>query len=130
MKYSKQPETKIDLTPSNGELDALRRDMEAKTQERMNGRLQSRFHQVMLDRKVIRLTEFGDYLMCNPYEFTKMQKAEAMIEASDVKAEESYFEANPEEREAAQERRLKSIREIRKQVFGLSKQFSNQQTGG
>lgn len=123
-KYSKQEsQVKLDLTPSNGELDALRRDMEAKTQVRMNGRLQSRFHQVMLDRNIIKLTEYGDYIMCNPYEFTKMQKAEAMIEAADVKAEESFFDANPEERVAAQERRLASIREIRKQVFGLGKEM-------
>lgn len=122
-KFSKQSEAKLDLTPSNGELDKLRRDMEAKTQIRMNGRLQSRFHQVMLDRGILKLDKWGDHIMCDPYQYTKMQKAEAMIEASDVRVEESYFEANPEERVAAQERVTKFLRETREAIFGIGRQM-------
>lgn len=122
MKRHNEPQ-KIDLTPTNGELDSLRRDMEAKKQIRMNGRLQSRFHQVMLDRNILKLDQWGDHIMCNPYEYAKLQKAEAMIEAADRKAEDSLFEANPELAAEADERFSRFIKETGEAVFGVSKQM-------
>ena len=122
MKRHNEPsQVKTDLTPSNGELDRLRAAMESKTQIRMNGRLQSRFHQVMLDRNILKLDQWGDHIMCNPYEYAKMQKAENMIEAADAKAEDSYFEANPEKKVEAQERFQQFVKETREAVFGVHK---------
>lgn len=120
MKRHNEPQ-KIDLTPSNGELDQLRRDMEAKKQIRMNGRLQSRFHQVMLDRNILKLDQWGDHIMRNPYEYAKMQKASEMIEAADRKAEDSLFEAHPELAAEAKERFQKFLKETREAVFGVSR---------
>lgn len=105
------------------ELDKLRADMEAKKQVRMNGRLQSRFTQVMLDRNVVRFPnekEFtmgpGELVVRAPVEYAKWQNAEAMIEASDRKQEDSYFAAYPEEKAKDDERVAGWISEIRQML--------------
>lgn len=84
--------------PTSTELDKLRSSMEAKQQVRMNGRLQSRFFQVMFDWEVLRLLEDGRISVKNPSEYTKWNRANAMIEAADWKQQDSYFNAYPEER--------------------------------
>ncbi len=118
-----QSQVKTDLTPSNGELDRLRAAMESKTQERMNGRLQSRFFQVMFEWEVLRLMDDGHPMVRDPYAYTKWNQANAMIEASDLKAENSFLAANPEQRVEAQKRIQGFIREIRESVFGLSREM-------
>lgn len=82
------------------ELDTLRADMAKKTQVRMNGRLQPRFFQVMYDRGVLRMDDFGDPVVISAFEFTKWNRANSMIESADFKESESLFKAYPEEREA------------------------------
>lgn len=118
------------------ELDQLRADMNQKTQTRMNGRLQSRWIQVMLDRKVVRFPDpnnkkegtmdEGWLIVCDPAEYKKWQMAESMLAASDKKAEDSLFAANPELAVEAKERFQKFLAETRELVF--SKRISNQQT--
>lgn len=121
-RYKKQTEevnqTWNTLEPS--ELDHLRADMNKKTQIRMNGRLQSRWVQVMLDRGVIKLNEWGNHVMCNPSEYLRMQKAEAMIAAADVKEEERLFREHPELEVEAKERFQRFVKETREAVFGVS----------
>ena len=101
-KFSKQNEEVnrqwAEIEPK--ELDQLRADMAKKTQIRMNGRLQPRFFQVMYDRGVLRMDDFGEPIVCNPFEYTKWNRANAMIESADFKESESLFKAYPEEREA------------------------------
>lgn len=80
------------------ELDTLRAAMEAKKQIEMNGRLQLRFHQVMFDWHILSLLANGQVSVKNPVEYTKWNRANSMIESSDRKQQESYFEAYPEER--------------------------------
>lgn len=121
MKRHNEPQVKPDLTPSNGELNRLRAAMESKVQERQNGRLQSRFFQVMYEWGVLGLQANGTPMVRDPYAYTKWSKAESMIEAADRNAEESFFLAHPEEREKADERVRGFIKEIRTDVFGLSR---------
>lgn len=109
------------------ELDQLRADMNKKTQIRMNGRLQSRWIQVMLDRKVVRFPDQnnrkeltmdeGHVMVCNPAEYKKWQKAESMLAASDEKEQERLFRENPELEVEAQERFQKFLKETRELVF-------------
>lgn len=115
---------KLDLTPSNGELDRLRAAMESKIQERQNGRLQSRFFQMMYEWEVLRLMDDGHPMVRDPHAYTKWNQANTMIEASDMKQEDSFLAANPEERVEAQKRVQRFLREIRKDVFGLAKEKS------
>lgn len=103
------------------EIDALRADMQEKTQLRMNGRLQSRFHQVMLDRNILKLDTYGDHIMMNPFEYIKMQKAEAKIAKSDRDEMERMFEAFPEERTAYLQKVKVWADEIRKSIRGVTK---------
>ena len=98
---------------SDNDLDTLRAAMKEKTQERMNGRLQSRFFQVMFDWNVLRLMTNGNVSMMKPLEFTKWNRANSMIEAADDKQIESMFEAYPEEKAAWQERVAAMGREVR-----------------
>lgn len=106
MRYhdKQESQTKVDTTPSNGELDRLRGAMESKVQELQNGRLQSRFFQVMFEWNVLRLMEDGRPMVVDPFAFTKWEKALSMIEASDARAEDAFFQAHPEERQKFVER--------------------------
>ena len=101
-KYKKQTEEVnrkwAEIEPK--ELDQLRADMAKKKQIRMNGRLQPRFFQVMYDRGVLKMNEWGEPVVCNPFEYTKWNRANSMIESSDFKESESFFESHPEERQA------------------------------
>lgn len=101
-KYTQQQQEAAEefnrILPS--ELDKLRAAMEAKKQERMNGRLQSRFRQVMFDWDVLRLLDDGEVSVRKPLEYTRWNKANSMIESADDKQIDSMLEAFPEEREA------------------------------
>lgn len=94
------------------ELDQLRADMKDKTQVRMNGRLQSRFYQVMFDRDILKLLDTGDVSVRNPFEYTRMNRANSMIEAADAKEQDSFFAAYPEEKQ----KWLQKIQEMFKDV--------------
>lgn len=80
------------------ELDRLRAAMQEKKQERMNGRLQTRFYQVMFDWGVLRLLTNGNASVVNPLEYTKWNRANAMIESADRKEQERIFDTYPEQR--------------------------------
>lgn len=99
------------------ELDLLRADMNKKTQVRMNGRLQSRWTQVMLDRGVLKLDQWGDKIMVSPAEYKKWQKAEYMLIASDEKEQARLFRENPELEVEAKERFQNFLKETRELVF-------------
>lgn len=118
-KYQKQQEqvnqTWNQIEPR--ELDLLRADMSKKTQIRMNGRLQSRWVQVMLDKGVLKLDQWGDKIMVSPAEYKKWQKAEYMLIASDEKEQARLFRENPELEVEAQERFQKFLKETRELVF-------------
>lgn len=132
MKRHNEPsQVKTDLTPSNGELDRLRAAMEYKTQERQNGRLQSAFFQVMYEWDVLRMNEWGEPVVRDPYTYTKWNQAHHMIEKSDRDLEDSFFAANPEKKAEAKERFQSFIKETRESVFGVSRnmRLTNQETG-
>lgn len=103
-----------------GELDRLRAAMEKKKQVRINGRLQSRFRQVMYEWGVLRfpkethkyeaLMDLGSPVVVKPHEYTRWLRAESMINASDEKQQESYFEAFPEQR-VEYEERMEKVRD-------------------
>lgn len=110
------------------ELDQLRADLSAKKQERMNGRLQPRFFQVMFDRGVLKLMENGDLMVMKPVEYTKWNRANSMIESADTKEQERLFKENPELEVEWNEKVQRFLKETRRAVFGLSRKL-NQQTG-
>lgn len=122
MKRHNEPsQVKVDLSPSNGELDRLRAAMESKKQERQNGRLQSRFFQVMYEWEVLRLMGDGHPMVRDPYAYTKWTKAESMIEAADRRQEDSFFAAHPEEKVAFQGRVAEWGKVMRPLIRGLNK---------
>lgn len=103
------------------ELDTLRADMGKKTQTRMGNRLQSRWVQVMLDRGVVKLDEWGDLIMCDPAEYRKWQRAESMIAKADQNEEDRLFRDHPELEAEAKARFRKFLQETREAVWGVSK---------
>lgn len=103
------------------ELDRLRAAMNEKTQERMNGKLQMRFFQVMYDWNVLKLMDDGRPMVMNPFEYYKWNRANSMIEAADRKKEERLFEAFPEERVKADAKRARWISETRQMMKLINK---------
>lgn len=113
------------------ELDQLRADISAKKQERINGRLQSRFQQVLLDREIIRfpkdhgkekLMDSGRHIVMKPTEYTRLNKMNAMIEAADTKEQDRLFRENPELEVEWNEKVQRFIKETRQAVFGLGRE--------
>lgn len=112
------------------ELDRLRAEMGEKKQKRMNGKLQPRFFQVMYDWGVLKLMDDGRPMVKSPFEFTKWNRANAMIESADRKEEDRMFNTFPEEREKAEEQRRAWMIETKKALFGVSNtmKLTSQQT--
>lgn len=106
------------------ELDKLRAEMETKKQIRINGKLQSRFRQVMLDWGVLRFPHGkelnsmreGDVVVVKYGDYTRWLNAEAMIDAADAKQEDRYFESFPEERAKADARHARWMSETREML--------------
>lgn len=113
------------------ELDKLRAEMEAKKQERINGRLQSRFRQVMLDWGVLRFPHGkelssmreGDVIVVKYGDYTRWLNAEAMIDAADAKQEDRYFESFPEEKVKADARHARWMSETREMLRLVDKRI-------
>lgn len=113
------------------EFRQLRQGLARNPQKRINGRLQSSFLLYMLELRVVRfpnpsdrrekVMDQGQVLILNPYEYTKWNKANSMVEAADFKEHESRMESNPEERVKEQARLARWFGETRHMIRSIVK---------
>lgn len=109
------------------EYDQIRKGMDKYVQQRINGRLQSRFIQYMVELNVLRFDERGNPVVMNPYEYTKWNRANYNIERRDEEEQKAFYRENPEEARKDQARMARWFGETREMIKLVNKN-TNQQT--
>ncbi len=114
-KFAQREET-VKWTPSAHDAKTLAEKLSTYKTREQYGRKQYPFEQYLEDRRVIRYGENGETIVVDPFSFHRQTEINSLREWIAEQDQESFFQANPEERVAFQER-VQALRATVRSVF-------------
>lgn len=90
--------------PTKEEVNDLKQKLLGYEQKRINGKLQSRFEQYCKVNGVIYFNEFGDTVVTNPTEYTRLRAINELVRGLEARETEAYLQTHPEEAVKAKEK--------------------------